>query len=444
MSRPTVLFSRRVLLPSGFDSATVVIEGERVTDVRHGRSDGAEDLGDHVLMPGLVDSHVHINEPGRTEWEGFETATRAAAVGGVTTVVDMPLNSDPVTTSADALDRKLSASAGKLHVDCGFWGGVVPGNDGELDPMARMGAMGFKAFLCHSGIDDFPASDAEVLRRAMPRLRAAGVPLLVHAELESELAEVATSSEPTAYASWLHSRPRAWEDAAIAMMIGLVEETGCRVHIVHLSSGSALPMLRKARAKGLPITVETCPHYLCLVAEQVPPGATSFKCAPPIREQANCELLWQGLADSTIDFVISDHSPCIPGLKKLEEGDFLEAWGGIASLQLGLSTVWTEARRRGFGPADLARWMSAGPARFLGLPDRSSIRAGGEANLVAWDPDASWTIAAEALHHRHPITPYLGRTVEGVVSDTWVRGHRVVSGGVLAPGAAVGRPVFRS
>lgn len=398
-----------------------------------------EDLGDALVARALVDTHVHVNEPGRTAWEGFATATRAAAVGGIARLVDMPLNSDPVTTSLAAFEAKVQATTGKLWVDVGFWGGVVPGNHGELGPMVEAGIAGFKCFLCHSGIDDFPASDEPTLRRAMPILRDAGVPLLVHAELEADLQEALASESPRSYLRYLHSRPKSWEDRAIAQMIDLCRATGCPVHVVHLSSATALPMIRAAKAEGLPFTVETCPHYLCLVAEEVPDGATAYKCAPPIRESENREALWDGLADGTIDFVISDHSPCIPALKLPDEGNFLDAWGGIASLQLGLAAVWTEARRRGFGEVDVLRWLSCGPRRLVGLDPALPIRAGQPADLVAWRPEATWMVEGSKLEHRHPVTPYAGRTLSGRVAATWVGGHRVVE-----DGRVVGEPRGRA
>ena len=382
-------------------------------------------------MAGLVDTHVHINEPGRTEWEGFDTATRAAAAGGITTVVDMPLNCIPVTTTAAALAIKRAEAAPRLWVDCGFWGGVIPGNANEIEPMVAAGVCGFKAFLCHSGIDDFPNATEADLRIAMPILARAGVPLLVHAELDLGAPE--DDRTPQSYLRYLASRPRQWEDAAIALMIELIRDTGCAVHIVHLSSATALPMLASARAEGLPITVETCPHYLCLTAEEVPDRDTAYKCAPPIREAGNREQLWEGLADGIIDFVISDHSPCTPHLKLPERGDFMEAWGGIASLQLGLSTIWTEARKRGFSIADVHGWMSRAPADFLGLHRKGRLEPGADADLVAWDPDAVHEITAESLHHRHKVTPYIGRRVRGRVQTTWVRGQVVWNGNHHGP-----------
>lgn len=422
------LTSRRTLTPDGVRAAAVLVDDERIRDVvpLDAIPDGVptEDVGDAVLMAGLVDGHVHINEPGRTEWEGFETATTAAAAGGVTTLVDMPLNCIPVTTTPAALETKREASQGSLHVDVGFWGGVVPGNAEELEALAKAGVLGAKAFLCHSGIDDFPAATEATLREAMPRMRDAGIPLLAHAELELDVPP--PSATPSSYAGWLESRPRAWEDAAIALLIRLCRETRCPVHVVHLSSSSALPLIAEAKAEGLPLTVETCPHYLCLRAEDIEDGATGYKCAPPIREEENRELLWGGLLDGTIDFVVTDHSPCTPQLK---EGDFLEAWGGIASLSLGLSSIWTEAAHRGATLSQIAAWMCEGPARFAGLADRKGrIEPGLHADLVAWDPDATFEVRREDLRFKHPISPYLGRSLRGVVRSTWLRGRRVFDG----------------
>jgi allantoinase len=434
------LRSRRVLTPGGLRPATVVVEGERVTAIHdHAVTHDpalpdAIDLGDRVLMPGIVDTHVHVNEPGRTEWEGWETATAAAALGGVTTLADMPLNSLPVTTTLDALHAKHAAMAGKLRVDCALWGGIVPGNTPQLAPMVAAGVRGFKAFLCPSGIDEFPQAEAPDLLEAMPVLRALGVPLLAHAELELPLSEAAArrveGGDARDYTTYLHSRPPEWEDAAVALLVDLCRETGCPVHVVHLSSAGALALVRQAKAEGLPFTAETCPHYLCLRAEDVPPGATEFKCAPPIRGAANRERLWAALADGTLDFVVTDHSPCVPGLKLPEEGDFLRAWGGIASLQLGLASVFTEARARGFGIPTLSRWMTAGPARLLGW-QHGELAPGMRADLVAWDPDAAWTVDPQALAHKNPITPYAGRRLDGRVTDVWLRGGRIVQQGRL-------------
>ena len=415
-----------------------MIEDGRIADVLgFGEVEGAETI-DTVLLPGLVDTHVHMNEPGRTEWEGFATATEAAAVGGVTTLVDMPLNCIPVTTSLAALDTKLDAVRDLLAVDVGFWGGVVPGNAHELAPMAARGMLGAKCFLCHSGIDDFPASSEADLRAAMPVLRDAGVPLLVHAELEHA---AAPSCEGRAYSSYLASRPRAWEDDAVRMVIDLCRETRCAVHVVHLSSASALPLIRAAKDEGLPFTVETCPHYLCLSAEEIADGRTEFKCAPPIRERENQELLWRGVEDGTIDLVTSDHSPCTPHLKKPEEGDFGGAWGGIASLQLGLPSVWSRATVRGMRLEDVVRRMSETPARLAGLTrTKGRIAKGMDADLCAFDPEARWTVAASDLRFRHKVSPYVGREVRGRVVKTWLRGRAIAESGSLVERS--GRPLL--
>jgi allantoinase len=434
--------SRNVVLPNGTRPATLLMGGGRILGVVDEAPAGTEvhDFGDHVVAPALTDTHVHINEPGRTEWEGFATATRAAAAGGVTMLVDMPLNSDPVTTSLAALQAKVEASRGKLWVDCGFWGGVVPGNSAELAPMAAAGALGFKCFTCHSGIDEFPASTEADLLVAMPLLRAARVPLLVHAELESELRNPFADASPREYARYLHSRPPEWEDAAVAMVARLVEATGCRAHIVHLSSAGALGILRDARARGLPLTAETCPHYLGLTAEEVPDGATEYKCAPPIRDKANQELLWAALADGTLDFVVTDHSPCIPALKKLDTGNFIDAWGGIASLQLGLRSVWTEARRRGIPLETVLRWMSGGTAAFVGRPDRGVLRVGAVADVIVLDPSVEEVVTASSLLHRHPTSPWVGRRLSGRVRETWMRGVKIAEDGRVE-GPATGKAI---
>ena len=422
-------FSERVVCPEGVGPATVLVDGERIAEVVPGAKPlpGALDCGSWVIGPGLVDCHVHVNEPGRTEWEGFETATRAAAAGGVTSLVDMPLNSLPVTTTSAALEAKLAASRGKCFVDVGFWGGVVPGNTSDLTALATGGVLGCKAFLVHSGIDEFPNTSAADLREAMPVLRDAGLPLLAHAELDLG-AEIATQDRRS-YQRYLESRPKSWEDEAIRLLVKLCRETRCPVHIVHLSSAASLPILRAAKAEGLPITVETCPHYLCLEAEQIPDGATLFKCAPPIREHENREGLWRGLLEGVIDFVITDHSPCTPALKLPELGDFEAAWGGIASLQLGLPAVWTEARKRGADLNALFRWMSAAPARFAGIAGKKGrIAAGFDADLLIWDPDASVRVAAERLFFRHRVSPYLGQALQGRVQHTVLRGKCVYDG----------------
>ena len=391
------------------------------------------DVGTHVVSPGLVDCHVHINEPGRTDWEGYETATRAAAAGGVTSLVDMPLNCIPVTTTADAFAQKLAACRDKCFVDVGFWGGVIPGNADELPALARAGVLGCKAFMVHSGIDEFPNATREDLQRAMPLLRDAGIPLLAHAELD--LGAEVHEHDPRAYRGYLESRPAAWEDAAIAQLIELARGTGCHVHVVHLSAASSIPALRAAKAEGLRISVETCPHYLCLEAEAIPDGATQYKCAPPIRDHNNREALWRGLQEGVIDFVITDHSPCTPQLKQFERGHFHDAWGGIASLQLGLPTLWTHARERGASIPQLARWISENPARFAGLSKRKGkIAQGFDADLVVWDPDATFRVREHDLFFKHRVSPYLGMDLRGVVRRTFLRGREVFDGAAHSAG----------
>ena len=457
-SHDLLIRSRHVVTPRGIEDAVVCVGQGLIRAVLPAREARALtdflDVGEAYVLPGLVDTHVHVNEPGRTEWEGFETATRAAAAGGVTTLVDMPLNSIPATTTAAALAAKRAAAAGKCGVDVLFWGGVVPGNAGELESLAAAGVPGFKCFLVPSGVDEFPHVGERDLREAMPIVARLGLPLLVHAELPGPIdGALATTAgrDPRRYATWLASRPPEAELEAIRLVIRLCEELRCRVHIVHLSAADALPELRAARRRGLPITVETCPHYLCIAAEEIPDGATAFKCAPPIRGRENREGLWTALAAGEIDLVASDHSPAPPAIKRLDSGDFMSAWGGIASLELGLAAMWNEASRRGFTPGDLARWMCEAPARLAGLDGRrvvttsrpgaepgastrkGSIAAGCDADLVVWKPDREWTVDARRLRQRHPITPYAGRRLKGEVEAVFVRGEKVFERG---PGPA--------
>jgi allantoinase len=445
-----VIRSRRVLAPDGLRAASVHVDGAgRIAAVAAWDAvpAGAEldDAGEAVLMPGLVDTHVHVNQPGRTEWEGFASATRAAAAGGITTLVDMPLNSIPATTSAAALQAKRAEARGELWVDVGFWGGVVPGNQAELAPLVAAGALGFKCFLVDSGVDEFPPVAEADLRPAMREVAELRVPLLVHAELGAPIAAAtaaleAAGADPRRYATYLASRPPAAEESAIALMVGLCRESRARVHVVHHSAAGALPLIARARAEGLPLTAETCPHYLRFAAEDVPDAATELKCAPPIRERANREALWRALADGVLDLVASDHSPCAPALKRREAGDFAAAWGGIAGLQLSLAVTWTEASRRGHSLADLARWMSAAPARLAGLAGRKGVLApGADADLVAWWPERRFVVDPARIWHRHPVTPYAGLELSGVVGTTWVRGRQAFGGGEHAapPAGAV-------
>jgi len=426
------LTGRRVVTPEGERAGVVLVRDGRIAAVVGPDAVPAgtptEDVGDAVLLPGLVDSHVHVNEPGRTEWEGFESATRAAAAGGVTTLVDMPLNSSPVTTTRDALLRKLDAAEGHGHVDCAFWGGLVPEGATALEPLLDAGARGVKAFLCHSGIDDFPAAGESDLRAALPILAERGLPLLVHAELATDTGPPA--GDPRRYATYLASRPPSWEREAVALLLRLCRELRAPIHVVHLSAAAAARLVAEACREGLPLTAETCPHYLALAAEEIEDGRTEFKCAPPVRERANRDALWDALLDGTIGLVVSDHSPCPPLLKEPEHGDFMAAWGGIASLQLSLPVVWTEARRRGVPLSRLAAWMAEAPARLAGLAShKGRIAPGYDADLVAFDPDATFEVEGAGIHHRHKLTPYLGRTLHGVVRKTWLRGRPVFSEG---------------
>ena len=445
-----VIRGPRVVLPDSIVPASIHIVDNKIVavgsyeDVPQG-CELIEANEASLVMAGLVDTHVHINEPGRTEWEGFATATRAAAAGGITTLVDMPLNSIPPTTTLGGLVEKFAAARGKCSVDVGFWGGVVPGNSGELAGLSAAGVVGFKCFLIHSGVDEFPNVTEDDLREALPELARLGALLIVHAEVPGPISRAGIPTgplsgeqaslkdkivHPTRYATFLASHPRAAEDEAVALMIKLSREFGARVHIVHHSSADSLALLRDAKASGLRITAETCPHYLSFAAEEIPDGATEFKCCPPIRERANREQLWAALGEGTIDLIVSDHSPCPPEMKLRESGDFLQAWGGISSLQLRLPIVWTESRRRGFYLDDVARWLCSVPARLVGLERRKgSIAAGFDADLVIWDPKKQFRVEAAELQHRHKLTPYQDRVLDGVVEKTFLRGRKIYDNG---------------
>jgi allantoinase len=429
--------SRRVVTGGDVRPAAIHVSGGVITAIT--RIDeipaGARvvDAGLDVISPGIVDSHVHINEPGRTEWEGFSTATRAAAAGGVTTLVDMPLNSIPPTTTVEALDQKRAAASGQCWIDVGFWGGAVPGNAKELTRLLDAGALGFKCFMVDSGVPEFGHVSERDLRDAMGEIAAAGAPLLVHAELPGPIEAAAAAIaglDPRCYDTYVRSRPREAEDLAIALLVDLCRETSARVHVVHLSSASALDHLRRARDAGLPFSAETTPHYLHFAAEEIPDGATPYKCAPPIRERDNREKLWGALDEGLVSLVVSDHSPCTPQLKKMDAGDFAAAWGGIASLQLGLPVIWTDAASRGRSLADVAEWMSAGPARLARLDaTKGSIAVGKDADLVIWDPESKVTIAPAMIEHRHKVTPYAGQELYGVVRATYLRGSAIYESG---------------
>jgi len=447
---PTVfaLKSTRVVLDGKLQPAQILIENEKITQITdlNGKLPvAAEDVGDKIILPGLVDTHVHINEPGRTHWEGFNTGTQSAAAGGITCVVDMPLNCSPVTTNAKALQIKLDSLDGQLWIDCGFWGGVVPDSLGDLDELIQAGVLGVKSFTIHSGIDDFPKVEQQHLHQAIEILAPYNVPYLIHAELNTEK----KAAEPIGdkYQSFLNSRPKIWEINAIQMMIDLAKQAqkrgvSARIHIVHLSSADALPAIQSSQQQGLKLTAESCPHYLTLFAEEIPDGKTLFKCCPPIREKSNREKLWQGLSDGIISFVVSDHSPCTPQLKHIDSGDIENAWGGISSLQFGLSIIWTEAEKRGFSVPQVVNWMATEPAIFAGLGHRKGkIACGFDADLVIFDSEQSYIIDPHIIKYRHKITPYQGREVKGVIKRTYVRGHAVYSDNQLL-GEPIGKPIL--
>ena len=422
-----VIRGRRVVTPEGVRAATVHVAEGRIVQVGAWEDEMPDvpvvDAGESIVMPGLVDTHVHVNEPGRAEWEGFETATRAAAAGGVTTILDMPLNSIPATTTADALEAKRQTAREKSVVNVEFIGGVVPGNAGELEALRDAGVRAFKCFLSPSGVDEFPAVNERDLREAFPVLARLGLPLMVHAEDPACLLPSRGASR--VYGDYLTTRPVSAERAAISLLARLMARNPTPVHIVHLSSATSLDIVRTARARGLPLTVETCPHYLTFAAEEIPDGATEYKCAPPIRDKTERNALWEALIAGDIDLVASDHSPCPPEMKETE-GDFFSAWGGIASLQLSLSAVWTGARARRLKPERIAQWMSAAPARLAGLQNRKgALAAGYDADIVVWDPETRFVVDPTELLHRHKLTPYAGRELFGKVSATYVGGRRI-------------------
>ena len=426
--------SKRIITPEGEKEGVVIIKDGIIIDIINSLDGAGErliDVADKIVMPGVIDPHVHINEPGRTEWEGFDTATKAALSGGVTTIVDMPLNSSPVTTTADAFDQKVFLAMVESHVNFGFWGGIIPGNEKDIDPLINKGVLGFKAFLTHSGIDEFPNVTEEDLRKAMPIIAKHDLPLLVHCELTSPLS-LGEGTGVRSYQNYLRSRPRQWEDDAIALMIRLCEEYNCHVHIVHLSSSDSIEQIAKAKQRGLPLTVETGQHYLYFTAEEIKDGQTQFKCAPPIREKENNDKLWQALKDGIIDFVATDHSPCTPDLKELESGDFMKAWGGIASLQFALPILWTAAKKRNCSLKDITKWLCENPAILIGRHGlKGQIAKGYDADIIIWDDTASFIVKEDIIKHKHKITPYLNEELFGVVEQTYLGGEIAFDNGSL-------------
>lgn len=430
MQTDLAIKSRNIITPEGSIDGVIQIADGKIVAV--GNNTGWEaiktiDAGNNFVMPGIIDPHVHINEPGRTEWEGFDSATRAAAAGGITTVIDMPLNSSPVTTSIEYLKLKIASAEKSAHINCGFYGGVVPGNLKNLEALLDGGVFGLKAFLTHSGIDDFPATPPEQLRDVLLLLKKYDRPLLVHCELDNDHEGIQKLKQhPESYMAYLASRPKSWEDTAIRTMINLCHETGAHVHIVHLSSASALPDIIKARKEGLPLTVETAPHYLFFDAASIGDKQTQYKCAPPIREKENNDQLWQALKDGIIDFIATDHSPAPPSMKETESGNFEKAWGGIAGLQFSLPVVWTEARKRGFTVVDISRLMCENTAKFLQLDSKKGcIKVNHDADIVIWNPEKEIIAGAEQIYHRHKLTPYSGLKLKGEVHQTIVNGKLV-------------------
>jgi allantoinase len=429
------IIGKNICTPKGITAGVVLVKDGVVTDVVASLPQDAIrtviDIGEKVLMAGIVDPHVHLNEPGRTNWEGFATGTRSAAAGGITTLVDMPLNSSPVTTTADAFDKKAAAANGQLQVNCGFWGGTIPGNTSDIEKLINKGVLGFKAFLTHSGIDEFPNVTESDLHKAMPVIAKYDLPLLVHCEITTNTKPQPDSDERS-YNNYLSSRPKSWEDEAIALMIRLCEQYQCRVHIVHLSSANSIEQIQRARERGLPITVETAQHYLYFTAEEIPDAQTAFKCAPPIREKENNEQLWQALQQGIIDFIATDHSPAPPDRKEIESGNLMKAWGGIASLQLALPILWTAARKRNIPVTNISKWLCEKPAALPGLQhSKGKITKGFDADFVVWDPDASFHVTAAQLHHKHKMTPYLHQELYGVVEQTWLGGTLIFEQGTF-------------
>lgn len=426
-----LIYSKRVVLPNDIGAYTITIHEGRIEKIEKGRVEPQPpsklyDYDNWVIMPGIIDPHVHINEPGRTEWEGFYTGTTAAAAGGVTTLVDMPLNASPVTTNVQELQNKLCSTKNKLHINSGFWGGIIPKNTTDLLPLAKAGVLGFKAFLTHSGIDEFPNADEATLRAAYKALKGTDLPILAHCELTTGAYDESLIKNPTSYQAYLQSRPRKWENDAVDLMLKLAEEYQHPTHIVHLSSSDALPNIRAAKQRKVPVTVETCPHYICFHAEDIPDADTRYKCAPPIRERANNELLWEALLDGTLDFIGSDHSPAPPNIKALDTGNLKEAWGGISGIQFTLSALWTMGQQYALSLERLNEVLCVAPAKFIGYEDKKGkIELGYDADFVIWSPETSYVVTKDIIQAKHKVSPYEGKTLQGVIHHTMVNGNFV-------------------
>lgn len=435
------LYSKRCWTGGAFHSATVSVENGIITSVEPGKSAGATDLGNDILMPGVIDAHVHINEPGRTAWEGFVTATQAAAAGGITTVADMPLNASPVTTSVPALNEKIEAAKEKLYINVALYGGLVPGNQVDLEPLLRSGVSGIKCFLVHSGIDEFPNVTEKDLERAMPLIARYQLPLLAHCEIYDQEEKTELSDNPGSYKAYLASRPKKWENDAVALMIRLCRKYNCPVHIVHVSSAEALTLIAAAKAEGLPLTAETCTQYIYFDAESIPDNNTLFKCAPPIREKENNKMLKEALATGILDFITTDHSPAPPDIKETESGNLQKAWGGIAGLQFLLPASWT-ALKDSISLEKFIPLLTSSPARFLKATGKGEIKAGHDADFVIWSPDDKFEVKMQDIRHRHKLSPYTGHQLYGVVKQTIVGGKVVYEHNQGNTGIKAGKLIF--
>lgn len=419
------IYSNQCWLEGKLQPATVTFAEGEITNILPYKTSDAEDVGNAIIMPGAIDAHVHVNEPGRTEWEGFDSATKAAAAGGITTIVDMPLNASPVTTTLAAMQEKLAAATNKLHVNVGLYGGLIPSNINDLEDLIKAGVLGIKCFLVHSGIDEFPNVGAVEMEQALPILAKYKIPLLAHCEIDETKANSDLASNPTSYKSYLASRPKAWENEAVELMIDLCSNYKTPVHIVHVSSAEALPAIAKAKSNGLPLTAETCPHYLLFEAETIPDANTLYKCAPPIREKANNNLLKKALADGTLNFIATDHSPAPPAIKEIESGNYAKAWGGIAGLQFLVSASWT-ALKDDLSIEKFIPLVTEQPAKFLNIANRKGkIAVGFDADLVVWQPETSFEVTTASVLHKHQLSPYFDKRLFGKINQTIVNGKTV-------------------